>query len=451
MPWIAATVALAALWGALDPPRKTSRWRLAGGGLAALGAGAVISWLRGCAWGAEADANQALLGSAIAIIVGRAAVLGAAGVLRQRESAGQVGAGELRTGVFRLGWWWPWVLLSPTLAVLVLFLYYPAIQTFTLSTKLVRLGAPRSAEVCLANYTQLLTESPVLLVSLPLAAFAVMWGLSYWRRTSDPRSRSHGIAQALQPVGAFALIVALVLIFSPGNRGYRAIYTNTLIVSVGTVGLSMVIGLALAYLAFHRVRGVTVYRVLLIWPYAVSPPVAGILFFMMFDPTAGILKHLFELGGLPFPNYRQDAFLARMAVIGASVWKVLGYNILFYLAGLQTVPRDQIEAAALDGARAWQRFRSIVLPALGPITLFLIVTNLTYAFFDIYGTVDYLTKGAPAGATSVAIYEIIRVGIENRDIGRGAAQSVVLFIAVVALTAWQIRRSEGRISYGGAG
>jgi sn-glycerol 3-phosphate transport system permease protein len=139
-----------------------------------------------------------------------------------------------------------------------------------------------------------------------------------------------------------------------------------------------------------------------------------------------------------------------MTIILASVWKLLGYNILFYLAGLQTVPRDQIEAAALDGASAYQRFRKIVIPALGPFTFFLLITNLTFSFFDIYGTIDFLTKGAPAGATSVAIYEIIRVGVDNGDLGRGAAQSVVLFLAVIGLTAWQFRQAEGRISYGSA-
>ena len=114
------------------------------------------------------------------------------------------------------------------------------------------------------------------------------------------------------------------------------------------------------------------------------------------------------------------------------------------------MPRDQIEAAAIDGANAWQRFRNIIIPALGPIAFFLLITNITYSFFDVYGTIDFLTKGAPAGATSVAIYEIIRVGVDNGDLGRGAAQSVVLFLAVIGLTAWQFRQSEGRINYGSA-
>ncbi|MCL4123577.1 UNVERIFIED_CONTAM: hypothetical protein GTU68_042011 [Idotea baltica] len=209
-------------------------------------------------------------------------------------------------------------------------------------------------------------------------------------------------------------------------------------------------GLGLAYLSFKRIRAVSVYRTLLIWPYAISPPVAGILFFMMFNATGGIFAALGDRWGFDFPNYAQNASLARFTIILASVWKLLGYNLLFFIAGLQTVPREQIEAAAIDGANAFQRFRKIVLPALGPIAFFLLITNLTYSFFDVYGTIDFLTKGAPAGATSVAIYEIIRIGVDNGDLGRGAAQSVVLFLAVIALTAWQFKQSEGRINYGSA-
>jgi sn-glycerol 3-phosphate transport system permease protein len=179
--------------------------------------------------------------------------------------------------------------------------------------------------------------------------------------------------------------------------------------------------------------------------------VAGILFFMIFDPTAGILQHTMDAWfGVDVPNYRESAVLAQMSIIMASGWKILGYNILFYLAGLQTVPLVQIEASVLDGASTWQRFTKIVLPALSPITFFLLVTNLTYAFFDIYATIDFMTKGAPAGKTSVAIYEIIRIGVNNGDLGRGAAQSVLLIGAVIAVTLWQFRTSCERVSYGGA-
>jgi sn-glycerol 3-phosphate transport system permease protein len=172
---------------------------------------------------------------------------------------------------------------------------------------------------------------------------------------------------------------------------------------------------------------------------------------MIFDPTAGIFNYVMDNWfGIDAPNYRESAVLAQTAIIMASGWKILGYNVLFYLAGLQTVSIIQIEASILDGASPWQRFTKIVIPALSPITFFLLVTNLTYAFFDIYATIDFMTKGAPAGKTSVAIYEIIRIGVNNGDLGRGAAQSVLLFAAVIGVTLWQFRTSGERVSYGGA-
>jgi len=255
-------------------------------------------------------------------------------------------------------------------------------------------------------------------------------------------------------IGMVSVFVALYLMFSPGGGqqvAYRPVYMTTLIISVGIVAFGMIGGLAVAYLAFRRIRGGSLYRTFLIWPYAISPAVAGVLFFMIFDPTAGIFTHtMSSLFGIDVPNYRHNAIMAQGAIILASGWKILGYNILFYLAGLQTVSHDQVEAALLDGASTWRRFVKIVLPALSPFTFFLLVTNLTYAFFEVYATIDFMTKGAPAGKTSVAIYEIIRIGVNNGDLGRGAAQSVLLFAAVIAVTLWQFRTSGSRVSYGGS-
>jgi sn-glycerol 3-phosphate transport system permease protein len=223
----------------------------------------------------------------------------------------------------------------------------------------------------------------------------------------------------------------------------------TLIISAGTVVIGLAVSLGIAYLAYQPIRGGGIYRTLLVWPYAISPPIAGLIFFVIFDPNAGIVEHwLNTLFGINLPNYRQDATLAQAVVILASVWKTLGYNLLFYIAGLQTVPTDQVEAAQIDGANGWQRFRWVVVPALSPITFFLIVTNLTYAFFETFGTIDYLTAGGPAGETSVAMYEIYRVAIPGRDLGRGAAQSLILFAGVIALTVWQFRSTGRRVSYG---
>ena len=416
--------------------------------LGVIGASVIMAALGLCTFASDAESTEGVLGIGLAGAFGWMFGGGTRAVFSQGTSSSI--SGETTSGTFRLGWWWPWLLLSPTLVILVFFLYLPAYRTFTLSTKLTRLGAPRVGERCLSNFSELLVESPVVVAGMPMLAVGSILGLGLWNRRSRIGTRSHDMSRALQPFGIVILLVALYFIFESENGGYRAVYLNTLTISFSIVALSMIFGLGLAYLAYNRVRGITVYRTLLIWPYAISPPVAGILFFMMFNATGGIFAALSERAGFDFPNYTQNANLARGTIVMASVWKLLGYNLLFFMAGLQTVPREQIEAAALDGANAYHRFRYIVIPAVGPIAFFLLITNLTYSFFDVYGTVDFLTKGAPAGATSVAIYEVIRVGVDNGDLGRGAAQSVVLFLAVIGLTAWQFRQSEGRISYAGS-
>ncbi len=371
---------------------------------------------------------------------------------KKPEGAGM--AGEIRTGGFRIGWWVPWALLSPTLIILVWFLYLPAIQTFTLSTKLTKLGAPKSIDVCFGNFTELFITEPWKLVAYPLLAVAAVYGARFWLRNSAPGTSSRKGADIASVFAMLSVFVALYAMFSPGGGGqvaYRPVYLNTVIITLGIVAFGMVGGLAVAYLAFRQIRGGSLYRTFLIWPYAISPAVAGVLFFMIFDPTAGIFTHAMDVVlGIDVPNYREHAVLAQASIILASGWKILGYNILFYLAGLQTVSLDQVEAALIDGASTWQRFVKIVLPALSPITFFLLVTNLTYAFFEVYATIDFMTKGAPAGKTSVAIYEIIRVGVNNGDLGRGAAQSVLLFAAVIAVTVWQFRTTGNKVSYGGS-
>ncbi|MEA3510607.1 MAG: sugar ABC transporter permease [Actinomycetota bacterium] len=371
---------------------------------------------------------------------------------KAKESAAM--AGEIRTGGYRMGWWVPWVLLSPTLIILIWFLYLPAIQTFALSTKLTKLGAPRSVDVCFSNFTELLITDPWKLVAYPLIAVALIYGARFWMNHSTRGTWNRKGADVASVVALLSIFVALYAMFSPGGGGqvaYRPVYLNTVIITLGIVAFGMIGGLAVAYLAFRTIRGGSAYRTLLIWPYAISPAVAGVLFFMIFDPTAGIFTHLMDSWfGIDVPNYRESAVLAQASIILASGWKILGYNILFFLAGLQTVSLDQVEAAVIDGASTWQRFVKIVLPALSPITFFLLVTNLVYAFFEVYATIDFMTKGAPAGKTSVAIYEIIRVGVNNGDLGRGAAQSVLLFVAVIAITLWQFRSTGERVTYGGA-
>lgn len=446
---IVASFIIAIAVGVFSFGFKTIREGAIGAVLGILGASVILAALDFCAFASDAETTEGVLGVALAATFAWIFGAGTKAVLGQK--ADDQGSGDIRTGAFKLGWYWPWLLLSPTLVILVFFLYLPAYRTFTLSTKLTRLGTPRVGERCLSNFSELLVDSPSVVVLLPLTAVAIIWGVGLWHRRSVPGSWAHGFTRVIKPFGILLFLFAIYFIFENQNGGYRQIYLNTVIISSSIVILSMLFGLGLAYLTYGHVRGITVYRTLLIWPYAISPPVAGILFFMMFNATGGIFAAVADNWfGFDFPNYTQNASLARGTIILASVWKLLGYNLLFFLAGLQTVPRSQIEAAAIDGANAFQRFRKIVMPALGPIAFFLLITNLTFSFFDVYGTIDFLTKGAPAGATSVSIYEIIRVGVDNGDLGRGAAQSVILFLAVIALTAWQFKMSEEKISYGSA-
>lgn len=402
--------------------------------------------LRFCTFGAEVPLADRVLGYLLAV-AGAALALRLTWTLIDPVAAKQRARSSDTTshGVFRNHPILPWVLLAPTLIILVLFLYWPAVRTVQLSTKLARLGAPQEVDRCVSNFTELVGPGrPALLLGVTILAITAFFASSWFKRRGDlVGERLSGYAST---AGVGLALTALYLLWSPG---YQRVYTVTLIISAGTVVIGLAISLGIAYLAYQPIRGAGIYRTFLIWPYAISPPIAGLIFFVIFDPNAGIIEHWLNLAfGIDLPNYRQNAQLAQIVVILASVWKTLGYNLLFYIAGLQTVPNDQLEAAMLDGANSWQRFRFVVIPALSPITFFLIVTNLTYAFFETFGTIDYLTAGGPAGATSVAMYEIYRVAIPGRDLGRGAAQSLILFIGVVALTLWQFRSTGRRVSYG---
>lgn len=452
---VAAIVGPLYIWRVSDS--VTPRRMAITSGVAVLGASVTPVAMGQCGFAAETSGVDHLLayglmavGMSLALVLARSFFDRADGL--KTESA--FVSGEIQSGGFRMGWWVPWLMLSPTLIILIVFLYAPAFQTFTLGTKLSRLGAPRAVNVCFGNFTELLITDPVKLVAYPLLAIGATYAARFWVKNSAFGSWNRRFADIAVVAAALSVFVALYAMFSPGGGGqvaYRPVYMNTVIISAGIVFFGMAAGLAVAYLAFRNIRGGSAYRTLLIWPYAISPVVAGVLFFMIFDPTAGIFTHVMDSAfGIDVPNYRESAVLAQAAIILASGWKILGYNILFYLAGLQTVSIDQIEAALIDGASSLQRFSKIVLPALSPITFFLLVTNLTYAFFEVYGTIEFMTKGAPAGATSVAIFEIIRVGVNNGDLGRGAAQSVLLFLAVIGITLWQFRTSGQRVSYGGS-
>jgi sn-glycerol 3-phosphate transport system permease protein len=418
----------------------------AGAGAGLAGALVVAAPLDFCTFGPTATTTDRWFGNILIFAAAYVAARLTATALDPAARRRRMRSGDdVSHGIFRGRPFLAWVLLSPTLLILALFLYWPALRTIRLSTKLVQLGAPRTADRCVTNFTELIgpTSPGFVLGAILAAAVAFFLGSRLEQRARPRESRAAGYLTA---GGVGLVLFALTLLWTVS---YRQVFITTLVVSVGTVVGGLAIALAIAVLAYQPVRGGAIYRTLLIWPYAISPPIAGLIFYVMFDPNSGIVKEwLNTLFGVALPNYRQNSGLAVFVVILASIWKTLGYNLLFYIAGLQTVPDDQLEAAMLDGAGAWKRFRFVVLPAISPITFFLIVTNLTYAFFETFGTIEYLTAGGPARATTVAMYEIYQIAIPGRDLGRGAAQSLILFIGVVALTIWQFRSTGRKVSYG---
>jgi len=284
----------------------------------------------------------------------------------------------------------PYLFLTPTLIILVVFLYYPVIQTFRLSTYRVAFLGLKKKFVGLENFADLLHDA-----------------------------------------------------------GYLHTVEVTAIITLAVVVGGLAVSLAIAMLANQPIRGGSVYRVLLIWPFALSPAVAGVIWLFMFSPGFGVVNYLtFLITGNEL-NWLGNPRLAILLIILASIWKNLGYNVVFYLAALQNVNTEVLEAASIDGANAWQRFWSVTFALLSPMTFFLLITNITYSFFDLFGLIDLVTKGGPLDATNVMIYNLYRDGFEYYKTGLAAAQSVILFAAVVILTLIQFRTSGRRVHYGG--
>ncbi|MFN8372445.1 MAG: sugar ABC transporter permease [Anaerolineae bacterium] len=332
----------------------------------------------------ESATAQAIFG-VILIGVGMLIVLLPVRWLAKNGLAG-LSAGQSSQGVFS-GRLTPWLLLLPTLLILIFFLYYPFLDTFRLSTLLA--SRTRSISICTENFTNLVTDQLYLNAVLRTFVFS----------------------------GAIVII-----------------------------GLSLSLGIAM--LAFQPIKWASIYRTFLIWPHAISPVVAGVIFRLMFNPQGGVINFFTQrLFGVQFPWLNEPGF-APFVVIGASIWTQAGFNILFYIAGLQSIPKDMIEAASIDGANGFQRFWSIMLPMLSPITFFLIITNITFSFFDTFGSIDYLTEGGPLHATTTMIYNVFETQRGNIGLGAAAAQSLVLFFVVVALTLLQFRTTERNVNYG---
>lgn len=210
--------------------------------------------------------------------------------------------------------------------------------------------------------------------------------------------------------------------------------------------LGLGVSLLLAVLANRVLRAAAFYRNLLIWPYAVATAVAGVLWLFLFSPSVGILAVYMMEAGLAW-NPRLNASDAMVLVVLAAVWKQISYNFIFFLAGLQAIPRSLIEAAAIDGASPMRRFWTIVFPLLSPTTFFLLVVNVIYAFFDTFAIIDIMTQGGPGTSTSILVYKVYTTGFKGLDIGSSAAQSVILMIIVVALTVVQFRYIDRKVNY----
>jgi sn-glycerol 3-phosphate transport system permease protein len=226
---------------------------------------------------------------------------------------------------------------------------------------------------------------------------------------------------------------------------YRTLAT-TVIFSTAVTAVSLSVALLLAAMADREIKGATGYRTLLIWPYAVAPAVAGVLWIFMLDPSLGMISRAMRPLGIDW-NPRLNGNHAMTQVVLASAWKQISYNFLFFLAGLQAIPKSVIEAAAIDGARRWRRFWTIILPLLSPTTFFLVIVNIVYAFFDTFGTIDTMTGGGPAKATETLVYKVYADGRLGGDLGGSAAQSVILMFIVISLTAVQFRFVERKVTY----
>lgn len=283
--------------------------------------------------------------------------------------------------------WLPYVLVAPQVAITVVFFFWPAGQTV---------------------YQSLLLQDP-------FGASVQFVGLENFGQ-----------------------------LFRDGS--YLASFKVTLVFSVLVAGIGLSLSLLLAVMADHIVRGALVFRTLLIWPYAVAPAIAGVLWVFLFSPSIGILPYWLGKIGITW-NHLLDSDQALTLVVIASVWKQMSYNFLFFVAGLQSIPKSLIEAAAIDGAGPTRRFWTIVFPLLSPVTFFLLVINIVYAFFETFAIIDASTQGGPGKDTAILVYKVYYDGFKGLDLGGSAAQSVVLMAIVIALTVVQFRYVEKKVQY----
>ena len=281
---------------------------------------------------------------------------------------------------------------------------------------------------------------PYLLVGPQLAVVLIFF---YW-------PAAQAVLQSFLVQDAFGLSTSFVWfenyldLFSQPD--YFAAIVRTFVFSFAIALSSLSFALLLAVMADKPLQGSTLYRTLLIWPYAVAPPVVGVLWVFMLHPSLGVLSHYLRDLGVNW-NPLLDGNQAALLIILAAAWKQISYNFLFFLAGLQSIPRSVIEAAAIDGARPMRRFWTVIFPLLSPTIFFLLVINIVYAFFDTFGIIDTITRGGPGRATETLVYKVYSDGLLGGNLGGSAAQSVILMIIVILLTAVQFRFVERKVNY----
>ena len=284
------------------------------------------------------------------------------------------------------------------------------------------------------------TALPLLLLAPQLAVTAVffLWPAGVAVYQSVLQQDAWGLRTEFVGLRNFAEVFA--------DPDWRAAAWNTALFSAAVAGLAMGAALVLAVQADKSIRGARAYRTLLIWPYAVAPAVAAVLWLFLFHPSIGLIGRALNANGIPWDT-RLNGGQAMALVVLAAAWKQVSYNFIFFLAGLQAIPKSVLEAAAIDGARPVRRFWTVVFPLLSPTTFFLLVVNLVYAFFETFGTIHALTGGGPGKATETLIYKAYVEGVQNTNLGSSAAQSVILMLIVVALTMAQFRFVERRVHY----
>lgn len=281
---------------------------------------------------------------------------------------------------------------------------------------------------------------PVLLLTPQLAVTLVFF---FW-------PAGQAVVQSLLRQDAFGLTTRFVGLenFSAlfADPAYLAAFGRTALFSIAVAVLALAPGLLFAAMADRIVRGAAAYKTVLLIPYAIAPAIAGVLWMFLFNPSIGVLAFALRRIGIDW-NYLLDGGQAMLLVIVAAAWKQISYNFLFFLAGLQAIPAALVEAASIDGAGPWRRFRTIVFPLLAPVSFFLLVVNIVYAFFDTFGVIHNVTQGGPSQATEILVYKVWYDGVVGLDLGGSAAQSVVLMGIVIALTAIQFRFVERRVHY----